>query len=308
MKALPKKIFFILFCLLLFRGIPANAAPFSELVVFGDSLSDNGNYYLSSDQPIPDPAEYYKGRFSNGPVWPEYLSDRPLLNISLSDRALGGAESDGWTPFGLKQQVTGYIAAAIPPLRTDVLFAIWIGGNDYLNGDKTPQQSVQNVKEAMGQLIKNEAKHLMILNLPDLGTIPRLAGTDRSAESTSFSTQYNSLLADMLDQFSLDHPGIGLYTVDIFAFFQEVSTNPSAYGFTNVTDPSPNFEVPDEWGGNGYLFWDDIHPTTDMHAHIADRVYQELNQQIPESQVDTDSSGSSADTSCFISTTLKLGK
>src|SRR6266436_2748688 len=43
----------------------AKSEPFSHLVVFGDSLSDTGNYYrLSGGSP---PAPYAGGRFCNGP-------------------------------------------------------------------------------------------------------------------------------------------------------------------------------------------------------------------------------------------------
>ena len=45
------------------------AASFDEIVVFGDSLSDNGNLVIIEDQPVPDPELYYQGRFSDGPVW-----------------------------------------------------------------------------------------------------------------------------------------------------------------------------------------------------------------------------------------------
>ncbi|MGA9478940.1 MAG: hypothetical protein WBV21_14260, partial [Desulfobacterales bacterium] len=45
------------------------------------------------------------------------------------------------------------------------------------------------------------------------------------------------------------------------------------------TDPSPNFEVPNNFDGAGYLFWDERHPTTSMHELIADQVFTLLNEQ-----------------------------
>src|ERR1051326_1783426 len=56
----------------------AKSQPFSHIVVFGDSLSDTGNYYqLSGGSPA---APYAGGRFCNGPIWVEYLS------LQLGDR------------------------------------------------------------------------------------------------------------------------------------------------------------------------------------------------------------------------------
>jgi len=49
----------------------ASAQTYGRLVVFGDSLSDNGNLYAISGQPTSPP--YFQGRFSNGPVFTELL-------------------------------------------------------------------------------------------------------------------------------------------------------------------------------------------------------------------------------------------
>lgn len=58
---------------------------FKQLVVFGDSLSDNGNaYFLTAGQDPPSSpynggrwsnpsAPYYEGRWSDGPIWVDYF-------------------------------------------------------------------------------------------------------------------------------------------------------------------------------------------------------------------------------------------
>ena len=43
----------------------------SGIVVFGDSLSDNGNFFALTGQPAKP---YFKGRVSNGIVWVEHLA------------------------------------------------------------------------------------------------------------------------------------------------------------------------------------------------------------------------------------------
>ncbi|KAG2437172.1 hypothetical protein HXX76_005836 [Chlamydomonas incerta] len=43
-----------------------------QYILFGDSLTDTGNVFQESG--IPDPAIYYKGRFTNGPNWVDYLN------------------------------------------------------------------------------------------------------------------------------------------------------------------------------------------------------------------------------------------
>jgi len=286
---------------LLLGSSNALAGPFGEIVIFGDSLSDNGNYVLFDDQPVPDPELYWEGRFSNGPVWVEYLTDPAHFDTNLTDRAFGGAQSDGLTPPGLIEQVRAHILAAGPPLSPTNLYVIWIGGNDFLNGDGDFQGAVNNINDAMADLVDNGAMHMLILNLPDLGNIPDTLGSTEAPDATAFSVNFNTSLATMIDSFSTAHPGVGIYTFDVDDMFVEVRNDPGAFGFTNVTEPAPKLPPPNNFDDSGYLFWDDVHPTTHMHALIADRVYAELNAQLPADTPDTPAQeNESSSSSCFI--------
>jgi phospholipase/lecithinase/hemolysin len=286
---------------LLLGASNALAGPFGEIVIFGDSLSDNGNYVLFDDQPVPDPELYWEGRFSNGPVWVEYLTDPAHFDTNLTDRAFGGAQSDGLTPPGLIEQVRAYILATGPPLSPTNLYMIWIGGNDYFNGDGNFQEAVNNIEDAMSDLADSGAMSILILNLPDLGAIPHRIGSSLAPEATAFTVNFNAALATMIDTFSTSHPSIGIYEFDIDALFLEILADPAALGFDNVTQPAPNFSVPNNFDGGGSLFWDDKHPTTHMHALIADRVYAELNAQLPADTPDTPAQeNESSSSSCFI--------
>ena len=67
-------------------GGPAQAGDISEIVAFGDSLSDTGNTYKAVGY-TPSPP-YYQGHYSNGPIWLEDLADRlgAALNRAVVDR------------------------------------------------------------------------------------------------------------------------------------------------------------------------------------------------------------------------------
>ena len=303
MRKKPKG-FLVLVWLLLWFVAPQNgfaAATFDEIVVFGDSLSDNGNLVFVENQPKPDPQIYYEGRFSNGPVWVEYLADPQRLNAPLTDRAIAGAQSGGFV--GLNVQIPAYVATADSP-SPSTLFIIWIGGNDFLNGDGDAQAVVANINEAMEELVEFGAKHILVLNLPDLGAIPAELGKPEAAEATAFSTEFNTALATMLNNFRVEHPDIGVYEFDVFAFASAVKSDPAAYGFTNATEPSPNFDIPDNFDGAGYVFWDERHPTTSMHSLIADEVLAALNAQVAPSDQAPDTgnntNGDNGGSSCFI--------
>lgn len=279
------------------------AAIFTDIVVFGDSLSDNGNLFFIDGQPKPDPEIYYQGRFSNGLVWVEYLANPQRLNASLSDRALGGAQSDGLLPPGLIEQVSVYIATDGPQLSSSALFIIWIGGNDYFNGDGNFMDAVANIKDAMERLVEFGARHLLVMNLPDLGTIPDTLGLPEAGPASAFSVAFNNELTTMLDAFSLEYPQIGLYEFDVFSFFRAIQDDPAAFGFKNATDPSPNFMIPNNFDGGGHVFWDDKHPTTKTHALLADQVFAELNEQVPMPVSNDDDDDNTF--TCFIGSAMR---
>ncbi len=61
-----------------------HAGPFTQFVIFGDSLSDTGNSYIATGGALPAPPFYTVGRFTDGPdtippgtpggLWHEVLS------------------------------------------------------------------------------------------------------------------------------------------------------------------------------------------------------------------------------------------
>jgi phospholipase/lecithinase/hemolysin len=123
---------------------------FDQVYVFGDSLSDTGNVLNFSGGAFPT-APYTPGRFSNGDVWLDYLTDDLGLNLNLFSTgfdpqdginyAVGGATSgtsnEGIIPVGLQQQVDAFellVASQSPEqVRDDDLFFLWIGANDYFS-------------------------------------------------------------------------------------------------------------------------------------------------------------------------------
>ncbi|KAG2485156.1 hypothetical protein HYH03_016046 [Edaphochlamys debaryana] len=83
----------------------------TELVVFGDSLSDTGNMFRITNGQVPTPEAYWRGRFSNGPVWVDLLA-RGLGASSVSNYAVGGATACGGRNIlpSLGQQVTQFLS------------------------------------------------------------------------------------------------------------------------------------------------------------------------------------------------------
>ncbi len=297
-----KRMFCLVLAVFFIAPISVFGASFDTLVVFGDSLSDNGNLYAADPLSVPS-AYYWEGRVSNGPVWVEYLAG-DLLNCALVDNAYAGAETSGEVPPGLLQQVNLYAATA--DLPHNALFVVWIGANDILSESGVTEESladsISNIGTALQKLADFGAEDILILNLPNMGSLPlsldsQTTGLFLKAASISF----NSSLSDTVDHFAGDNPGIAVYKLDIYSLFERILANPASFGFTNVTDVLLDPAKPYNFDNTeGYVFWDDIHPTTEAHVEIAEQAYELLNSG-------SDNSGGYGDDGdddggCFIST------
>lgn len=131
---------------------PSTADEVTRLVVFGDSLSDAGR--LKHRMEVFPGSPYWLGRFSNGPVWTDYLELAAALPIQ--NRSYGGAsinppldlDESGLVGFvkdegrffvsgSLADQVDSYIADqySSPAIdRPDITaYVIWAGANDYIS-------------------------------------------------------------------------------------------------------------------------------------------------------------------------------
>ncbi len=272
------------------------ASDFDAIVVFGDSLSDNGNFYALYPLWVPE-EYYYQGRFSNGPVWVEYMAGEDFLDCSLFDNAYAGATTDGVIPPGLLSQVNTYVSSG--SIMDNTLFIIWIGANDFLNGGVDYEASVNNIEVALDELAAFGVVSVLIINLPDLGATPRYVGTQDESIFRELSTNFNAALAERINGFRTEHPGITIYEFDSYSLLQDIFDNPADYGFTNVRDVCPSFYVADNFdNGDGYVFWNQIHPTTEAHEELAIQILATLS----ESNDDTNNSHAS----CFILTTFSI--
>jgi len=117
---------------ILFSYTGAMAAPYDGLVVFGDSLSDIGNYFISTQGTPPPP--YVEGRFTNGPNSVDDLATSLGLKITPSLQggtgfAYNGGRTSGNPPFDILSQVSSYTSTpAVPNPHT--LYVIFAGANN----------------------------------------------------------------------------------------------------------------------------------------------------------------------------------
>ena len=262
MKTKAKQIVLAWFlCVSLIFSTVVLGHAYNGVLAFGDSLSDNGN---ADGLGIP------YAPYSNGPVWVTYLAGPTGLNVPLFDVAFGGATTAydnpaaGLAYTGLQWQAEYYLANFSSQVSASTLVTVWAGANDLFQG-RLFSDAADNVGLALSKLATAGFQNFLVMNLPNVGATPEFAGTPAAPLATAWSQAFNMLLAAELVALQAAYPADHFYTFDTFSLLDAVMANPSAYGFTNVTD-----KWIDNPAGTGYLFWDGVHPTTQAHSMIAD--------------------------------------
>ena len=259
---------------------PQAGQPISQVVVLGDSLSDNGNLFELIGLPPPP---YWQGRMSNGPVTVEQLAQR--LGVPLRDFAWIGATTgvgngvDGGTADTLGSSglpgmtmvfQNAFQADTIDP---NALYVLWGGANDLRSATNPVEASVvigkavTNLVSMVVTLQSLGATQILVLNMPDLGKTPlALAmGPLISYFFTQVTVGFNQSLEINLP------PGVHYF--DAFSRFSDTIGHPEEYGLSNVTDQlllTPGADP------NTYCFWDGAHPTTAGHAIVANALYESI--------------------------------
>lgn len=243
--------------LLYTTAVSAMATPLNGFVIFGDSLSDNGNLYEYMKHQLPISPPYYHGRFTNGPVWIEHLvaSYYPTdASAHMLNYAFGGSgvaepdeddDDDGY-PFNdgamltLDSQVDSYLLAHDNQANDSSLYVIWTGANNYLALPDDIAMEVRFVVAAIRRnaehLLEKGAKHIMLIGLPDLGRVPMALEFEATDELSQLANTHNAMLEAEVQKLQADYPSIEWIFFPVNNMFHEALDYPERYGFTNTTE------------------------------------------------------------------------
>ena len=296
--------------LILSLGFAGNALAqsFSNVVVFGDSLSDSGNAAAASGLPLPPGTSFTT---NPDPVWAEIIAGAFGASGQNSlaggpNYAFGGACMNPATPCDfddvptVTEQIGQHLSLRGGRLDPNALYTIWGGLNDIADsalGD--PLNALGHVLAAadvnaaqIRRLREAGARHVVVFNMPDASLAPFAVAQGPAAQAglSALVAEYNKKL----------YAGIreneeGVVPININVALGALAANPGRYGLTNVTgtacgEPDAGSALSIQCGPAGspfpvtyapganetYLFADRSHPSGAVHAMLASLVTSTL--------------------------------
>lgn len=223
---------------------------FKNLVILGDSLSDNGNLYNGNTAwwlPIPahfiPKSPYYEGRFSNGPVWSDLFSDQfAKQGVTIFNYAVGGSLINkhlGWyLPYTIGDSMNHYFLVEKPE-QNDIVnsaFVLWIGANDYLQGvqyfsdpEADTDYAVDTLRGNIEQLIHAHADKFIIMNIPDVSKAPYNNDSSKKEALHELTVLHNRKLETLVKEFREEYPAIDIQFLDTQSMLEQLFTDPAAF-------------------------------------------------------------------------------
>jgi phospholipase/lecithinase/hemolysin len=272
---------------------PAAAAPRpSQLIIFGDSLTDAGNINASvgGDFFNPVAAGYFPGRFTNGPDYTDIINDH-LYGSLTTPSLLGGSNysfgSARYVNHGdpvpdLALQLGFHFAATGGVADPDALYIINLGGNDVFglqSGSIGPFASSAAYVTALLDTVQGS-----LLALSNAGASRILVTGIPNTTATGFAVE-----AQLQARLNSVEPLLGSTELLRFSyqnFFIALASNPKSFGVAPFTQSGNCIGNRPVVAGvidcTGYFSFDGIHPTAQVHRALSREIAAAAGIAVPE--------------------------
>lgn len=275
--------------------------PFERVLLFGDFLASTAETNdLYSNGTFPPSPPFSNRRYSDGPVWTEYLNDTGLvdiINFEVGGSTSSNAISQGATgiegrytvvvPPSADEQVDAYIDdreswSALNLNRT--LFSVSSINDIFNDPAASPATTVAVWRAAMGRLkTQIGARNFLLFDWYDLGRTPLALQGNQSVKENyrRYSYGLKTSTLELQTSWLRDYPTdtVRYYsvqdTLDKLSFFGSAGE----YGFGEFAYYGRcvvNFYISPNWtrcnNASEYVWYDEYHPSTKVHSIIADDI------------------------------------
>ena len=259
----------------------SSTSNFSQLIVFGASLSDNGNATTVVPGLHPG-APYYPDRASNGLLWIDLVAAdlgntvKPFIKGG-SNYAVGGARTCGITgssvhPLDMCEQVSVYLGLVNNKADASALYVVdttAVGNNIFavvnngLSHSAISADAPADVRRLMDKLYNAGARKFLVTNIPNVGDTPKGRNSTSAASISDLSNQFGAALDNELNSFRNAHSDASVKIADF------KSTVKNAVGFSNTTDACYVEGAAVCANPDAYVYWDNLHPSAAMGRSLA---------------------------------------
>jgi len=267
-----------------------NYSKFTELVVFGDSLSSDGTNFFDMS---------YSGENSSfGDNWPIQLKN--LHNMTLWNFSVNGAVIDpDIVPRAIEYKTTfrdeyRYFLEKMTKGRKfadkwngdNTLFALWLGTNDISNFNHTeyPQPSINNVLETIMDIYFTSIKGLYdvgarnflfinVQSIDDMPSVYEFPGVQPGVQ-TNFDVMvnyFNESLKNHCQKFNAQHPDTNIIVYNMFDEIKHIMDHFQEYNFSSNNEFWINKGLPQELAEQ-YIWSDGIHTTFKVNNIFAEDI------------------------------------
>ena len=285
------------------------AADYLGIVAFGDSLSDMGNRWF---KPGMDESKIRKTWVKQlaGPTLlnlPDFKVSGTTAYLGGTNYAVGGAGTDYTAPMGsarnraenLTEQVTKrYLNPAFNTdgVKKEALHVIVIGANDLMVASIGLVQIASQwagLDEAGTGVARSTEKQIQALasagitqvlwgNVFNVARAPSVVAKANALGGTLASTYLPALTKAVIahnhemdlaiERLERANPSLKIIKLDLYSKFDEVTSNPAQFGFTDVTTGANDTK---------HLFSaDGLHPTPQGHKMLAEYAFAVLTKAV----------------------------
>ncbi|AVI67772.1 GDSL family lipase [Shewanella sp. WE21] len=268
------------------RHTQASLAHIKRLVVIGDSLSDSEGRMKSKTFGIMlSSKQYHNGRFTNGFVWPDFISSSAYLNKDLVNYAEGGAVAAKysklnpifWFISNMERQIKKH------DFKSDDLVILALGCNDYMTFDKKDTQKVVHCYEKqITKLVEDKKiKNILVTGIPDLSKTAYAKKQDKAYRTikSELTNEHNTSLSHKILELAKKYKDGGV-NIQFFDFNKQfIETLGKAHEIGYDTSAANNVGYVDIFGSSKpfdpahrHVFHDDVHPSQEVHQILASRM------------------------------------